>query len=59
MAWGREDGSISLVETEGRNEVGRLQRHSVSIERLLFNRDGTMLVSFSTDGTAVTWSLGP
>ncbi len=59
LAVGTQGGDILFNDTATGERVHVLSGHTGCISHLIFNREGTLLVSGSCDGTVRLWRIGP
>jgi len=55
LAVASNDGSVKMLEIE-KNKVTELTGHDDGVQSALFNRNGEMLISASSDTTVKIWS---
>ena len=57
VAFGKDDGSIALVDINQPEDVRRLQGHVGSVASVAFDPDGKTLASTGRDGTTRFWNI--
>ena len=55
LAVASNDGSVKMLEIE-KNKVSELSGHEDGVQSAMFNRNGEMLISASSDTTVKIWS---
>lgn len=58
LAFGDEDGDIVLWDVVESKSIKTLTSHSAQITEIDFNKDNSLMVSSSLDGSAKIWAMG-